>query len=219
VLYGITRGLSRIAGSLVWRWKVSGAAAVPRGGGVILAANHQSYLDVLLVGAACPRPVRYLARRSLWDARLLGWIITDWRAIPVNRESPGKDELRGIVETVRSGEVLALFPEGTRTRDGSVGELRGGVGFLARRAGVPVVPVLIQGAFEAWPRERRLPGRGRVRIAFGRPVKYPDSWEDREVAADIRRRLLALRDGPDEPRPGRSPGRAACAPRGGEGAA
>ena len=219
MLYGITRGLSRVAGSLVWRWKVRGAAHVPRAGGVILACNHQSFLDVLLVGGACPRHVRYLARRTLWDQALLGAIITDWRAIPVNRESPGKDELRGIVETVKGGEVLALFPEGTRTRDGSIGDLRGGVGFLARRAGVPVVPVLIQGAFEAWPRERKLPGRGRVRIEFGRPVLYPDDWEDREVAADIRRRLLALRDGPDEPRPAPAEGRAACAPLGGEGAA
>lgn len=219
MLYGITRGLSRIAGSLVWRWMVRGAGNVPRAGGVILASNHQSYLDVLLLGAACPRHVRYLARRTLWDQPLLGRLITDWKAIPVNRESPGKDELRGMVETVKAGEVLALFPEGTRTRDGSIGDLRGGVGFLARRAGVPVVPVLIQGAFEAWPREWKLPGRGRIRIAFGRAVKYPDSWEDREVAADIRRRLLALRDGPDEPRPGPPRGRAACAPRVGEGAA
>ena len=219
MFYGITRVLSRIGGALLWRWEVRGAANVPRAGGVILASNHQSYLDVLLLGGACPRHIRYLARRTLWDVPVLGALITDWKAIPVNREAPGKDELRGIVEVVRGGEVLALFPEGTRTKDGSLGEVRGGVGFLARRAGVPVVPVAIRGAFEVWPRERRLPGRGRIRIAFGRAVKYPDDWEDREVAADIRRRLLALLDGPDEPRPDPWKGRAACAPQGGEGAA
>ncbi len=201
-----------MTGALVWKWRVSGAGNVPRRGGVILASNHQSYLDVFLLGGACPRPVRYMARRSLWDSRVLGFLFTDWRAIPVDRERPGKDDLRRIVETVKGGEVLALFPEGTRTRDGSIGEMRGGIGFLARRAGVPVVPVLIQGAFEAWPRGRRLPRPGRVRIAFGSPVRYGESWEDREAAADIRRRLLALRDarstgdGPDEPRPEPSEG-------------
>ncbi len=211
--------MSRIGGAVLWRWRVVGASNVPRTGGVILASNHQSFLDVILLGGACPRPVRYMARRSLWDNRLLGWIISDWRAIPVNRDRPGKDELRGILETVRGGEVLALFPEGTRTRDGSVGELRGGIGFLARRAGVPVVPVRIEGAFEAWPRGRSLPRRGRVRISFGRPVAYSGSWEDREVAADIRRRLLALGAGPGEPRPDGPEAGAACAPRVGEGAA
>ncbi len=158
-----------------------GASLVPRTGGVILASNHQSFLDVLILGGACPRPVRYMARRSLWENPVLGWLITDWKAIPVSRDRPGKDELRSILETVRGGEVLALFPEGTRTVDGSIGELRGGIGFLARKAGVPVVPVLIRGAFEAWPRGRRLPRRGRVRIAFGRAVQYSDAWEDREV--------------------------------------
>jgi len=219
LLYDIARGFSRLAGALVWHWTVTGASRVPSRGGVILASNHQSFLDVLLIGGACPRPVRYMARRTLWDHPVLGWLITDWKAIPVNRDRPGKDELRGIIDTVRGGEVLALFPEGTRTRDGSVGELRGGIGFLARKAQVPVVPVLILGAFRAWPRERKFPGPGRVRVAFGRPVVYDETWEDRDVAADIRRRILALRDGPDEPRPGPHRDEAACAPHGGEGAA
>lgn len=213
------RLLARLSGALLLRWRVRGARRVPGSGGVILAANHQSYADVMLVGGACRRPVRYMARRTLWDHRLLGWLISGWGAIPVSRDRPGKEELRGVLEVLRGGEVLALFPEGTRTRDGSVGELRGGIGFLARRAGVPVVPVLIEGAFEAWPRGRSLPGRGRVRVSFGRPVLYGEAWEDREVAADIRRRLLALRTDPDAPRPGSDVDGAACAPLGGEGAA
>jgi 1-acyl-sn-glycerol-3-phosphate acyltransferase len=219
VLYGISRALSRALGVLYFRYEVRGRENVPREGGVILAANHQSFLDVLLIGAACPRPVRYLARRTLWDHRLLGWLITDWKAIPVDRDRPGKDELRGIVETIRGGEVLALFPEGTRTLDGSIGEMRGGIGFLARRAGVPVVPVRIDGAFRAWPRGRRFPRPGKVRIDIGEPVTYDETMEDRDVAADVRRRILALRDGPDEPRPGPDRGGAACASQGGKGAA
>ena len=202
-----------------------GASLVPRTGGVILASNHQSFLDVLILGGACPRPVRYMARRSLWENPVLGWLITDWKAIPVSRDRPGKDELRSILETVRGGEVLALFPEGTRTVDGSIGELRGGIGFLARKAGVPVVPVLIRGAFEAWPRGRRLPRRGRVRIAFGRAVQYSDAWEDREVGGGRPPPPRGPRApggppaGPAPPPPPAPPGAGAGGARGGEGAA
>ena len=219
MLYHITRVLSRVAGALVWRWTVEGAKHVPRRGGVILASNHQSYLDVLLLGAACPRKIRYVARDTLWKNPAMAWLITDWGAIPIERDRPGKDRLLGLIEVAGSGQVLALFPEGGRTRSGEVGEMRGGVGFIARRAGVPVVPVAIRGAWKAWPAGSSFPRRGRVRISFGRAVMYDESWEDRDVAADIRRRVLALLDGPDVPRPGPSGDEAACAPRTGEGAA
>lgn len=219
MLYHITRVLARVAGTLVWRCRVAGASHVPRTGGVILASNHQSYLDVLLLGAACPRRIRYVARSTLWAHPVLAWLITDWGAIPIDRDRPGKDTFRGLLEVAEAGEVLALFPEGGRTRSGEVGTMRGGVGFLARRAGVPVVPVAIRGAWEAWPAGRRAPRRGRVRVAFGRPVSYDESWEDRDVAADIRRRVLALLEGPDPPRPGPPGDEAACAPPDGEGAA
>ena len=206
-------------GTLLWRLELRGAGNIPPGGGVILAANHQSFLDVVLLASFTKRPVRYMARSTLWESRILGWIISDLRAVPFNREKPGKEEMRGLLEIVRGGEVLALFPEGTRTTDGSIGEFRGGIGFFARKGGAPVVPVLIRGSFEAWPRGRSLPRPGRIRIDFGRPVMYDESWEDRELAADIRRRLLVLREGPDAPRPEPEQGRAACAPLGGEGAA
>jgi len=171
------------------------------------------------VGVALRRRTRFLARRTLWDSALLGAWMDRVGAMPVGRDRPGKDEMRAAVEALRAGEVLLVFPEGTRTRDGTVGPMRGGVSLLARRSGAPVVPVLIRGAFEAWPRERRLPGRGRVRIDFGAPVVYGEAWEDREVAADIRRRLLVLREGPAEPPPGPDGDGAACAPLRGEGAA
>ncbi len=199
MLYELFRVLSRVLGALLWRLEVRGAGNVPRRGGAILASNHQSFLDVFILGAASPRRIRFLARRTLWDSRILGAWMTGVGAIPIDRERPGKDALRAVLETAKAGAVLGLFPEGTRTRDGTVGELRGGIGFLARKAGVPVVPVLIEGAFLAWPRGSLLPGPGRVRVHLGRPVQYDETWEDREAAADIRRRLLALREEAGQP--------------------
>ncbi len=215
--YDLSRALVRVAGTLLWGVRIRGAGNIPRRGGVILASNHQSFLDVLLVGAWIRRRTRFLARRTLWDARLLGAWMSAVGALPVDLGRPRKEEMQRVIDLLRDGEVVTLFPEGTRTKDGSIGEMRGGLALLARRAGVPVVPVLVQGAFEAWPRGCRIPRRGRVTITVGRPVEYPADWEDREVAADIRRRLLVLRDGAARPRPRAVGVGATSAPHGGGG--
>jgi 1-acyl-sn-glycerol-3-phosphate acyltransferase len=219
VIYDISRALLRILVVLAWRWKVAGAGNLPAKGGVIVASNHQSFLDVLLVGTALRRRTRFLARRTLWDNPVLGAWMTAVGALPVGRDRPAKAEMQAVLDALARGEVVTLFPEGTRSPDGEIREMRGGVAMLARRSGVPVLPVLLQGARETWPRGRSLPGRGRVRVRFGRAVKYGGTWEDDEVAADIRRRLLALRDGPATPPPIPTEVVADGAPRGGEGSA
>jgi 1-acyl-sn-glycerol-3-phosphate acyltransferase len=193
-IYDLSRALVRVTGSLAWRVRVTGAHHIPRQGGVLVASNHQSFLDVFLVGTAMRRRTHFMARATLWDNALLGAWMTAVGALPVSLGRPRKDELQRVIERLRAGKIVTLFPEGTRTTDGSIGSMRGGLGMLARRSAVPVVPVLVQGAFEAWPRERRLPRRGRVTIRFGRPVAYPDDWDDDEVAADLRRRLIALQE-------------------------
>ncbi len=219
MLYELGRALSRVAATLAWRLRVRGRRHLPARGGAILASNHQSFLDVLVIATGSPRPVGFMARSTLFRPGWCGVLLRDLGVVPVGRDRPGPSEMRTVLERLAGGGLMVVFPEGSRTTDGSLGEMRGGVAFLARRAGVPVVPVLVQGAFEAWPRGRRFPGTGRIRVAFGRPVRYPESWEDREVAADLRRRLLVLRDGPVMPQPAPDRGGAARAPREGEGAA
>ncbi|MHC4820998.1 MAG: lysophospholipid acyltransferase family protein, partial [Planctomycetota bacterium] len=97
--------------------------------------------------------------------------------------------------------------------------LRGGIGLLVRRSGVPVVPVCIDGSFRAWPRGRRFPRPARVTVTYGEPVEYPRGMKDDEMAADLRRRLLALQGGPDQPPPGPTMDEAADSSHGGKGAA
>lgn len=215
-VYELSKAVLRVVGTLAWRVRVHGERNIPRRGGVLLASNHQSFLDVLLLGSFQRRRTRFLARTTLWDNGALGAWMTAVGALPVSRGRPRKDELQTVIGHLREGEVVTLFPEGTRTADGSVGEMRGGLAMLARRARVPVVPVLVQGAWEAWPRERKLPRRGRVTLRFGRPVLYPKDWEDDEVAADIRRRLLDLRTDPDLPPPGPRTDGATVDSRGGD---
>ena len=147
-----------------------GRCNVPREGGVILAVNHASYLDPVVVGSALARPVHFMARRTLfWGP--FGILIRALNSFPVEQGSGNLKALREYVGRVKAGRVVLLFPEGTRTPDGRLGPMKAGVGMLAARAGAPIVPTYIDGTFRAWPRKRRLPGRARVSIFLGPPMR------------------------------------------------
>jgi 1-acyl-sn-glycerol-3-phosphate acyltransferase len=174
-----------------------GVENVPERGGVLLAANHQSFLDPPAVGLALRRQVYYVARASLFRVPLLGWFLRKQHGVPIERDAADLSAIRMAIDLLRRGEGLVLFPEGTRTSDGSVGEFRPGFAIVAARARAPIVPVAIDGAFEAWPRGQRLPRSGRVRVAYGQPVEPLGSGKEACVATarEVHRRVVALLDG------------------------
>ncbi len=158
-------------GVLSWafRFRAWGQHHLPPTGPVLLLANHQSFLDPLLVGvAARPRPFHSMARVTLWRHRLLGQMITLLNGIPVDQEAPDLRSMRRCLEVLRQGHALLVFPEGSRTEDGAVAAFAPGVMMLVRRALPMVVPVGIEGAYTAWPRHSKLPRVGpRVGVEFG----------------------------------------------------
>jgi len=165
-------------------------------GGLLIVANHQSYLDPVLVGMALGRPINYVARSSLFRLPGFTQLIRALGAHPINRGEVDRSGLKGIIKLLRKGEPLLLFPEGTRTSDGSLGEFGRGAGSLAVRCGVPVLPVCIEGAFRCWPRHRTLPRPARVAVAFGRPLSSQGCTAHeltRRVAAEIQRLQHSLR--------------------------
>ena len=189
LLYKFARRLLQVVFSLCFSVRCTGRRNVPATGGVLLASNHQSFLDPILVGFGLHREVHYMARETLFRNPLAGWLIRALYAFPVKRHSADLPAIKKTLRFLKNGEVVNLFTEGTRTRDGKIGKMQPGIVMLARKAGVPVVPVVIDGAFEAWPRDHKLCHCYPIRVMYGRPI----SPEQIRVEGDDRAALSLWR--------------------------
>lgn len=207
------------------RFRAFGPHHIPRLGGAIIAANHQSYLDPVLLGVGIRRPIHFMARQELFEVNyFFKWLIQSLNAFPLVRRSSrlgsrykNRDSLRsrdgvypptirwgtvassdssGMREAVtrlRQGSLLVVFPEGTRSFDGTIGDIKGGLYLLAKRANVPVIPALINGAFEVWSRHHRLPVRlSPIRVIYGSPLKINQFNKPVELAQRLHQELTHL---------------------------
>jgi 1-acyl-sn-glycerol-3-phosphate acyltransferase len=136
---------------LLFSTRTKGRCNVPLTGPFLVIANHQSAIDPVLIALATRRPMRFLARRTLFRPKLFGWLISGLGAIPLNQDMSGKEGLKTGLELLKSGNGLLIFPEGTRTRDGSIQPFKPGVILLIRRSKAPLIPVAVAGPFEAMP--------------------------------------------------------------------
>lgn len=158
--------------TVYFRWRVYGAERVPVEGGVILAANHASFIDPPLVGAALPRPINYLARESLFRFPVVGAVLRSWNSVPVDRDGGGAAGLKAILSRLLAGGGIILFPEGTRTKDGKLQPARSGIGLTVVKSTAPVVPVRVFGSYEAYGRHMKFPRPRRVVVKFGAPMDF-----------------------------------------------
>lgn len=191
MLYVICRELARWLLLLGFERRAFYHARLPAGG-FVLASNHQSFLDPLLLGTSLARPVSFMARDTLFRNPLFGGLIRRVGAFPVRRDGVGKEGMREAERRVRGGAAVLLFVEGTRTRTGEISPIKDGAGLLSRLAGAPVVPAAVEGGFRAWPRTRRLPRPTPLKVAFGAPIPAARFRDDPDGA---RRELeQAIRD-------------------------
>jgi len=151
-------------------WRVFNAERVPITGPVVLACNHASFIDPPLVGAGLHREVNYLARENLFRFPVMGWVLRQWQSVPVDREGGGARGLKAILDRLKKGGAILLFPEGTRTRDGKLQPPRSGIGLTVMKSTAPVVPVRVFGTFEAYGRHLRIPRPRRIAVKYGRPL-------------------------------------------------
>ena len=179
----------------------TGWGNMPRRGPVLVVANHQSMFDPVLVGLSSRRYLSYLARKNLFENRLLGPLIRSLDAIPIDR-TMGKDGIQAVLDALGQGRAVLVFPEGERTHDGEVMPLKAGVSLLVKKVNCPIVPVGIAGAFAAWSRRTTVPrpsplllppGDSTIALSVGKPIdpaRYRGMSRD-AMMADLHREIVA----------------------------
>jgi 1-acyl-sn-glycerol-3-phosphate acyltransferase len=167
ILWKFAQTLCRILTSRWFDLKVYGLENVPLEGGVLLVCNHQSNLDPVLIGVRLKRPISYVGKSELFQNRygaaLLRWL----NAFPIRQGHGDVGAVKETIARLKEGRALVVFPEGSRTPDGRMLPLQGGVGLVVRRANVPVVPAAIDGSFAAWPIYKKFFRRSRIRLVYG----------------------------------------------------
>lgn len=177
ILYWLGSTSFWLAGHILWRLKVTGTWHIPKTGPVIVAGNHISFYDPPMIGASIPRPAYFFAKQQLFEIPVFGWCIRQVNAFPVRREERDVSALKTAQRLLESGEVLVLFPEGTRSRTGRLGKAKAGVGMLAAKTGAVVIPTYIHNS-DKMKQFRKL------EIHFGFPLKY-EGHEDYQQFSNV----------------------------------
>jgi 1-acyl-sn-glycerol-3-phosphate acyltransferase len=193
-LYSVLWVTSRTLGVALFGFRSRFDEPLPAEGGLLVLSSHQSHLDPLLLGLATDRRLSSMARSSLYRFKPYGFVITALDAVPIDREASAVAAMKVVIGRLQGGAAVIVFPEGTRTGDGRLGDIKGGFAILAKRARVPIAPVAIVGAYESWPRSRRFPRPGRIRLEFGRVLTVDEvaALDEQALVAECTRRLVAL---------------------------
>jgi 1-acyl-sn-glycerol-3-phosphate acyltransferase len=176
----------RLLFKLYFRSRAGNPERVPESGPVILAGNHASFLDPPLIGSCLRRGISYLARETLFRFPPLGWLLRSWNVVPLDRDGGSAAGLRVILDRLREGRAIILFPEGTRTRDGKLQPARAGIGLIVIKSDVPVVPVRVFGTYEAYGRHVRVPRTHRVAVKFGVPMHFTALRAEAKICSPAR---------------------------------
>jgi 1-acyl-sn-glycerol-3-phosphate acyltransferase len=179
---------------LCFHVRVAGRENVPAKGAALLVTNHQSMLDPWMIGIALRRQIHFMARESLFKGGIGQYIIETTNAFPVRRGRADSTAVREAIRRLQCGYLLNVFPEATRTSDGTIGPIAAGVAIIVHRAKVPVIPVVIDGAFEAWPRDRKFFRHSGIRVRYGKPIPYEElaNLSADEISVRIRREMIEL---------------------------
>ncbi|MFC7783524.1 MULTISPECIES: 1-acyl-sn-glycerol-3-phosphate acyltransferase [unclassified Rossellomorea] len=169
-LYSFAKGLVKSILSPLYRIEVQGLEHFPKDGGVLLCANHIDNLDPPVVGISAPRPVSFMAKEELFSVPVLGKLLPDLRAFPVKRGMSDREALRKGLQVLKQGDVLGLFPEGTRSKTGKIGKGLAGAGFFALRSDAYVVPCAIIGPYKPFKK---------LKVVFGPPIPMEGIREER----------------------------------------
>jgi 1-acyl-sn-glycerol-3-phosphate acyltransferase len=191
--YWLGYHLSRLVARLFYGFRIIHRERVIQTGPVILAMNHQSFLDPPLGGNAADRAIFFLAKKSLMDVPILGWLLPKLNLIPVNLEGGDRSALKALIRILTAGECALVFPEGTRTPDGNLQPAEPGLGLVIARTRAPVVPMRIFGAYEVWPIHGKLRLSGKITVVVGEPIYFSEadlSAQGRDLYEQLSQRVM-----------------------------
>jgi 1-acyl-sn-glycerol-3-phosphate acyltransferase len=157
-----------------FRWRVFHPERVPLTGPVILASNHLSFLDPPLVGAGVTRGINYMARKTLFRYPGVGALLRSWNAVPVDRDGGSASGLKEILDRLKRGGAIIMFPEGTRSLNGQLQPGRSGIGLAIIKSEAPVIPVRVFGTFEAYGKGVTIPRPYRIQVKYGQPMQFTE---------------------------------------------
>lgn len=172
----------------LFKLRIYGVENVPSKGGVMLMINHASYLDPIFIGGAVKRNLHYMARSTLFRPGIIDKFLRSLNAFPVHLGSSDRAAIKNAMKLLDDGKLLLIFPEGTRSQDGSLGKAQDGIGFIAYRTNACVIPVFLDGTQNALPRKAKMIKSTKITVSFGEPLdmdKYRNSEASRETYAMI----------------------------------
>ena len=180
--YGFARGVVKTVLTPLYRVKVYGRENFPETGGVLLCSNHISELDPPVVGISAPRPVHFIAKEELFNVPVLKMILPRVNAIPIKRGMSDRNALRKGLGVLKEGNVLGLFPEGTRSKTGELGEGLAGAGFFALRTDAQVVPCAVIGKYKPFRT---------TKVVYGKPIDMDELRSRKASAEEVTKVIMA----------------------------
>jgi 1-acyl-sn-glycerol-3-phosphate acyltransferase len=173
--YWLGYHLSRLLAKVFFGFRIVHRERMIQTGPVILATNHQSFFDPPLAGNAADRAIYFLAKKSLMDVPILGWLLPRLNVIPVNLERGDRSALKALIRVLSAGDCALVFPEGTRTPDGNLQPAEPGLGLIIAKTRAPVVPMRIFGAYDAWPIGGKMRLGPKITIVVGEAIHFSEA--------------------------------------------
>ena len=194
VYYTIMQRATQLALAGFFKIRVFNRHNEPTSGGVLITSNHQSFLDPPLVGAALKRPCNFMARDTLFSNPIFGKIISSLHAMPIKRGTADTGAMKESMRRLKAGNQVVIFPEGTRSKDGRLKPFLPGMALLSQRSAEWTLPTIVDGAFECWPRNKKLPSSGKIYVAYGEPIHRSEArkFKAADFVTHLRSKMIEL---------------------------
>ncbi len=193
IVYLTVRGIFIGVAKILFRFESHGSENIPAAGSAIIASNHASYLDPPFIGMGAPRPIFYFAKAELFRS-IFGAALRFVNAVPVNRDQLDRKTLKTILDILNRGDVIVMFPEGTRSATGELQPAKPGIGMIAHHARVPVIPAYISGSHEVLPKNAKGLRLKKCTVRFGPPVnlqKFFQMHKTRDLYLNMSQEIMA----------------------------